>query len=117
MDNAEYTAWSTYMKSRKGLWSIDPVHNGEDRDLIAFCPDRNDHSKGVCVMIDGPTIESGRYEDAYTHMGDASFQIMHGFSVMDGTRPNHGCAKPSDEAMKLVMERLGVRFLLETICM
>jgi hypothetical protein len=118
MDAQEYKAWTSYMKSRRGLWSIDPIHDGVNRDLIAFCPDRNDHSQGVFISISGPTIMSGRYEEADTHLGDALFLPVHGFSVLDGTRPDrYRCAKPSEEALKVVLERLGVKFLIEAICM
>jgi hypothetical protein len=116
MNAQEYQAWTTYMKSRRGLWSIDLIHNGVDRDLIAFCPERNDHSQGVYISVSGPTIMSGRYEEADTHLGDAVFFPLHGFSVLDGTRPN-SCAKPSEAALGLVLERMGIRFLIEAICM
>ena len=115
MDAQEYKAWTSYMKSRRGLWSIDLIHDGVNRDLIAFCPDRDDHSTGVYVSVSGSTIMSGRYEEAHTHLGDALFRPLHGFSVLDGTRPKS--SKPSNAALKIVLERLGVKFLIEAICM
>ena len=117
MDKNEYVAWQDYMKSRRGKWSIDPIHNGTDRDLIAFVPSRDDHAKGVYVAIDGPTVTAGHYEDGDPHITEGMFTVEWGLSVLDGTRPRHGCAKPSSEAFKLVAERLGVRFLVEAICL
>ena len=118
MDAQEYEAWSSYMKSRKGTWTIDLIHDGQLRDLIAFVSDRDDHTRGVYVSAHGATIEAGRYEDAITHMGDAIFEPRWAMSIVnaDRTGDEHGMAKPSPEVWKLVIERLGVQFLLGTLC-
>lgn len=117
MDAAEFKAWSNYMKSRRGKWSIDPIHDGQHRDLIAFLPNEKDETRGVYVSASGSTITAGFYEDAIPTLTDGLFKEVWGMSFLGGVKNNnHSCAKPTPEAWKLVIERLGVAFLLGAIC-
>ncbi len=117
MNTQEYDAWSKWMKSRRGTWTIDPIHNGIDRDLIAFLSDRQDETKGVFVCASGSTITAGKYADGAPVITDGEFQVLWGLSLLGGVKDDkHGCAKPTNAAMKLVIERLGVAFLLGAIC-
>ncbi len=36
----------------RGRWQIDPIHNGQDRDLILFSPEPLDKSMGMVLMVD-----------------------------------------------------------------
>lgn len=76
MKDESYTRWVEYMKSRRGKWTLDPVHNGKQgMDFLAFCPNRSDASRGVYVSLrrDG-SCSSGVYEGAFPHIGEAIFQ-------------------------------------------
>lgn len=118
MTPTEFKNWQTFMRASRGLWTIDPVHDGVNRDLIAFRPDRRDASKGVFVKVDGPSIRAGRYTGAVPHMGEAEYNVLWGYTVLDGHRPDrHGSGKPTNAAAQLVFERLGVRFLIEAVAM
>lgn len=67
--------WSAYMRSLRGTWSVDPVHNGSSGRLLVFRPDQDDATRGVYVELDTRTgkCSAGRYEDAVPHLGDAFF--------------------------------------------
>lgn len=70
------TTWSSYMKSLRGKWSVDPIHNGSSGRILAFRPDADDATRGVYVELDVRTgrCSAGRYEDAVPHLGDAFFR-------------------------------------------
>ena len=75
MTSTPTESWATYMKSLRGQWSIDPVHNGKQGRILAFRPDADDATRGVYVELDVNTgkCSAGRYEDAYPHIGEAFF--------------------------------------------
>jgi hypothetical protein len=93
---------------RLATGTIDPVHNGVERDLIAFVPDHPaQRGNGIYIAACGPTVEPG----AVPHIDKAEFVPHWDYSVLDGTRPDADhCAHPSPAAFRLVVERLGVRF-------
>lgn len=113
----EFKTWTRYMQSRRGLWSIDPIHDGVARDLIAFCPDRDDESKGVYVAVAGSRVTAGTYEHGIPHLTEGMFTVRWERDVGPPANDDHGCAKPTEAAFKFVAERLGVRFLREALCM
>lgn len=118
MEANEYKAWADYMKSCRGLWTIDPIHNGDARDLIAFRPDLADETKGVYISVDGNEITAGRYDNAYPTLTDGEFRVAYGVTLIgQGPVPGHrGCRKPTQEAFRYVLERMGVEFLTQAIC-
>lgn len=69
------TTWGEYMKSLRGHWAIDPVHNGANGRLLAFHPNTDDHTCGVYVELNTHTgkCSAGMYEGAIPHLGDAAF--------------------------------------------
>lgn len=71
----DHHAWAAYMRSLRGKWSVDPVHNGTSGRLLAFRPDQDDATRGAYVELDTRTgkCSAGRYEDAVPHLGDALF--------------------------------------------
>lgn len=70
---AEYRAWSQHMKSRRGQWTIDQVHNGVfGNRLLAYLPDADGQGSYITVALDG-VMSSGRYRDAIPSIGDAIF--------------------------------------------
>lgn len=116
MNAAEYKAWSDYMRASRGLWTIDPVHNGKERDLIAFRPDMTDPSRGVCVVVDGPTIWAGGYEDGEAGVTDGLVRYAYGVTLLDGAdRTKSAGRKPTEAASRTAFKRLGVGFLLDLI--
>lgn len=102
----EHQAWIEYTRSRRGLWTVDPIHDGRDgRDFLCYAPSLDDATKGVYVMIDQDgTAKAGTYEDAYPHIGEACFLA----------RWNHRYAS-FNEAFARVAERLGVAYLLAAV--
>lgn len=114
MDATEYNAWAAWMKSCRGLWTIDPIHDGVHRDLIAFrpSPDGEDGS-GSYIAVDGATITAGRYEGGYSRVTDGIMIPLFGMTMLGQPMPAgaEGCRKPTNEATTLVFERMGVRFL------
>lgn len=107
MDVEEYTAWSNFMKSCRGIWTIDPIHNGEKRDLIAFLPDVDDETRGSFITASASTLTAGRYEAAYPALTDGIFVTLWGMSYLGGdTNTQHGCAKPTEYALKAVLHRI-----------
>jgi hypothetical protein len=114
----EYDAWANYMRSRRGTWTIDPIHDGTHRDLLAFLPDRLNPEVGVYVSAHGRTIEAGRYFEGFPHVTDGEFKPLYGVSMLVpfSGDDKHGTAPPVPEVMKTVIERLGVAFLLGVLC-
>ena len=102
----DYVAWERFMRSRRGPWTVDPIHDGEaGRRLLCFCPGLADETRGVFVQVEGDgTVRAGTYEDGFPHIGDALFR----------TRWERGFGSHR-EALRAVVERLGVPFLLGLI--
>jgi hypothetical protein len=100
MDTNEHEAWMAFMRSRRGLWTIDPIHNGRGAArLLAFCPAEGDASKGVYIELnrDG-ACHAGDYSEAIPHIGDACFQ----------PRWRHTFASYAN-GLEAVMGRIGAR--------
>jgi hypothetical protein len=104
MDQQEYQAWQAFMKASRGKWTVDPIHNGVDRDLIAFRPNTDDHTKGVYIMVDGAKVSAGRYEEALE-------SVTNGIFIPYWQRT----FTSAEEALKTVIERMGVDFLIDII--
>ena len=102
----DYVAWERFMRSRRGRWTVDPIHDGEaGRRLLCFCPDATDETRGVFVEVGvNGIVRAGTYEDALPHIGDALFR----------PRWERDFGSPR-EALRVVVERLGVPFLLGLI--
>lgn len=101
--SSSYNAWVTYMKSRRGMWTIDQIHNGVGgKDLLAYASYAGDHSSGVYVMVNNGKVDSGTFRDAVPHIGEATFSPKWSKDFGD-----------HNEAIATVMTRLGVRFLLD----
>lgn len=100
------------MKSRKGKWTLDQIHNGQNgRNFIFFAPKDDDHTCGVFLEIssgNGPNpagfVQAGEFRGAIPHIGDAAFETAwkHQF-------------KNLNEAYAKMAERLGVQMILATI--
>lgn len=103
---SEYDAWIRFMRSRRGRWTVDPIHDGENgRRLLCFCPRLADETRGVFVEVEADgTVRAGTYEDALPHIGDALFRAR--------WERDFGSQR---EAVRVVAERLGVPFLLGLI--
>jgi len=100
----DYENWSNYMKSRKGKWSIDPIKNGTyGQELLAFVPSDQDETRGVYIMVStNGIISAGTFTDALPCITDGCFiekfnKVESCFSV----------------AVKFVLERLGIQFILQ----
>jgi hypothetical protein len=97
MDKMEYHRWVMFTRSRRGHWTIDQVHNGENgQRFLAYCPNQLDATRGVYVALerDG-RCSSGKYDGAIPHIGDACFQAM-----WQMTFPSF------DEGLKVVRHRI-----------
>ncbi len=104
--SSDYAAWVRFMRSRRGRWTVDPIHDGENgRRLLCFCPGLADETRGVFVEVEADgTVCAGTYEGAFPHIGEALFRGR--WERNFGTQ---------GEALRVVAERLGVPFLLGLI--
>lgn len=103
MDTQEYQAWNKFMQASKGFWTVDPIHNGVDRDdLILFKCSPNDETRGVYITIEDRTVTSGRFEDGYPFLTDGVFDICWAASFPKGR----------DDAIAFVLESFGLNVLL-----
>ena len=103
MDNQEFTAWSKLMKAARGGWKVDPVHNGQGRDLILFKASATDHTAGLYITLDTDgTASAGRFGGAVPHIGEALFMPMW---TKKFDSYSHG--------LKTILERAGVSMLLD----
>lgn len=96
------------MRAARGRWVIDPRHNGVSRDLLAYVTNPHDPTTGVFIAVDGPTIESGWYEDADPrdiNLWPTQWHVMFGMTVLDGTHPHFGLAAPSDVALEVIRKQ------------
>ena len=75
MTKEEFNSWAMFMKSNVGKWTVDPIHNGVDRDLLCFAGRPDDSTKGIFVSVytDG-SWSVGRYWGACPHIGEAIFE-------------------------------------------
>ncbi len=101
----EYTKWETHMKSQRGKWSVDLIHDGQDgRRLLLFRLDRDSSIRGVYINIDGCHANAGTFDGAVPHMGDALYT------------PNWNRQFDSNNAaMTFVIERVGMPLLMGLI--
>jgi hypothetical protein len=105
----DYAVWEAYMRSRRGRWTVDSVHDGRTRDLIAFCGDPRDPTRGVYVSASGPTAWAGTYTGALPHIGDAEFRPLWGMTLLGPDRDDrHGIAPPAPAVREMVSTRLGI---------
>lgn len=90
MTKEEFKAWAAFQMKNAGHWTVDPIHNGADRDLIAYIAKPNDPTSGIYVNVfkDG-TWDCGRFEDAIPHMGEACYH-----PTKRGVRPKRNSASP-----------------------
>lgn len=75
---SDLEAWSKHMRSRRGKWSVDQIHNGKNgQRLLAYLPDPTDHTKGsfIDVNVNG-VITAGTFEGAIPHIGEACFSTL-----------------------------------------
>lgn len=108
MTEQEFTNWAQESLARKGLWTIDPVHDGVRRkSFLAHRSRPDDQYAGIYVQVseDGRLL-SGRYSDACPHIGEAMFQIKVDRKFED-----------FDKAVKYAIESLGMQFLIEACAM
>lgn len=75
MTREEYISWSRFMKSCRGRWNIDLIHNGKDgQDLLMFKPHPTDPTRGVYIGVkQNGHVTAGTYDGALPHVGDAMF--------------------------------------------
>jgi hypothetical protein len=76
MDKSDFNRWLEYTKSRRGKWTLDNVHNGENKpDFLFYKPDIQDQTKGCFVLItEAGEVMGGFYTEAYPHIGDSLMQ-------------------------------------------
>ena len=105
MTEKEAAEWTAYMKTLRGRWSVDPIHNGEDdNDLLLFHPNLDDPTLGVYVRVQGAQVSAGRFSEAIPHMGEALY--------VPAWEKEYGS---ENEAMSAVINRVGVNALLALI--
>ena len=101
MNSEEYAHWTEFMRSKRGMWQVDPIHDGLDgRDLMVFAGYTTDPSRGVYVRVHGRRSEAGVYEGAVPHIGEALF-----------TPRWTAYFETVNKAMAATIERLGLPFL------
>lgn len=107
MDYHEFAAWSAYMRTRRGKWTVDPVHNGQNgMDLMLFCPAMSDATCGVYILGTGCTVTAGIYHSAEPHMGEAEFQTMWGMSLLT-QRHARTSRQPTEDVLRMMQARMG----------
>lgn len=100
MTDTEFSAWAKFTMGSAGHWHIDPIHASAE-DFLAFCPLPSEPSSGIYVNIRGGVLETGRYQDAIPHIGEAFFM----------PKVTKTFASAAD-AHKHAIEALGIAFLL-----
>ncbi len=106
MTPTEFDTWSEFMKAARGHWTIDPVHNGVDKeDVLFFCPKGDDATRGLYISIVGRTAHTGFYTGAVPHMGEAEYQQGWSASFPAGF----------SDAYAFLIERMGMSFLLSGV--
>lgn len=105
MDTQEYKAWAKFQMENAGHWTVDPVHNGLDQDLIAYVAKPSDPTSGIYVSVtkDGHW-DVGRFSLAIPHMGEAFYQPT-----------KSGKAEDYGKALNQLVEILGLHFLLSLV--
>lgn len=76
MTKEEYKRWVKFMQGCRGQWTIDHVHDGNDgQDLLLFYPHPVRQGVGVFIGVkQNGEVTAGTYEDAFPHIGEATFQ-------------------------------------------
>lgn len=102
MDKNEYAGWMRLTKASEHKWVHDTVmfHN---HGIHLFYKGGTD---GIYIQImpDG-TASIGNYAMAIPHIGDAMFTVKHSKKL----------AEDADTALGIVLERMGLQFLLDFI--
>ncbi len=75
---SDLEAWSKHMRSRRGKWSLDQIHNGKNgQRLLAYLPDADDHTKGSYLDVTtAGVMTAGTFEGAIPHIGEACFTVL-----------------------------------------
>lgn len=104
MTNNEFVAWVKFGYLRRGLWTIDQVHDGSStKDLLIYRSYPDDQTAGIFFRITtNGQFHAGRYTGALPHIGEASFS----------TKTFKKFAS-KNEAIKYAIESVGIRFLME----
>lgn len=102
MTQNEQQAWADYMKSCRGKWSLDPIHNGtHGKGHLFFVLRDAAAGAGTYVTIDpAGKADAGEFTGAIPHMGEACYR----------SRWSKQFENQSDAFARLV-ERLGIGFL------
>lgn len=105
--HSEFERWKEWMKSCRGKWILDGIHNGVDRDMLVYCRGRYDDTRGVYIEASGPTIIAGYYEGGGSDISEALFHPVWGVSTLDFKgRYYPGVAAPPFPAMQQLLRRI-----------
>ena len=111
MDEAEFEAWAKFTAQSAGNWTLDFAQMHNNGISLYYCGLPKDPSRGIYVQItppgldksgeySGAVLETGRYEDAVPHIGEAVFSTR--FSQIFPTE---------EEAIRFAISELGMKFL------
>ena len=101
MTETEFKAWARFTMVNAGHWTVDEVQLHNHGTYLFYCGYPSDPSKGIFVTIDGGELETGTYEYAIPHIGEAMFKVKRSAQFVD-----------QDAALKHAVEGLGLSFLL-----
>lgn len=101
MTPEEYAAWKKETETSKFFWRSDPI--AESKGEYLFYRGGQD---GHFIMITKEgEVSIGYYRDAIPHIGEARFDPRHSKKL----------AGTADDALVIVIERLGMGFLYELL--
>lgn len=102
MNDKEFKAWARKMAAEAGFWVRDAVtaNNRPGCDLF-YVATPSDPTRGIFVSIENGALQTGRFEGAIPHIGEAMFVAKHTANFS-----SHA------DALTHCIERLGLSFLL-----
>lgn len=102
MTRDEYKNWQKQTIQSKNNWILDEVRYHNTKDFLFYTGGES----GVYLQVSKDGIaEIGEYNGAIPHIGEAIFSRQHSRKLADN----------ADEALRIVTEKLGMKFLLNFI--
>lgn len=71
MTKTEFAQWKAWTDRCGKYWTIDPIHNGVNRDLIAHIG--GESGRYIMIALDG-MVNLGSYVGACPHIGESIFK-------------------------------------------
>lgn len=99
MTKAEYEAWKKETERSRHHWTVDEVRKINTGDLLFYKGAEN--GQYIEVSFSG-VATVGTYEGAIPHIGEALFRPLHSRSFSS-----------QGEALKVLLERAGLNFLMD----